>query len=403
MQAKLFGIGLFTFTALAVALLPLRASKGAIPPTPIEPAPIIEPIAANNASRIEVVFVLDTTGSMRGLIDAAKEKIWSIALSLAQARSAPEIRLGLVAFRDRGDHYVTQVTALSSDLDSIYATLMDYQAAGGGDTPESVNQALYDAVHRAGWSDSQDAYQAVFLIGDAPPHNNYPNGPRYPQVVAEAKRRGIVINTIQAGTSEATRHEWQAIAALGAGEYFQVDPSGNAVAIATPYDERLARLSAQLDATRLYYGDARTRDEKQAKLAATRKLHAGASIEARARRAAFNVSDSGKANLIGDDDLVEDIASGKVELDAIATDHLPHEIQALAPASASAVIAEKAAQRRQLRDQIHQLSQQRSAYLEHQITQDGGAESSLDDRVYRAARDQAAAKGFHYDSDTPAY
>ena len=53
--------------------------------------------------RVEVVFVLDTTGSMGGLIAAAKEKIWSIASTLAQAQQAPEISMGLVAYRDRGD------------------------------------------------------------------------------------------------------------------------------------------------------------------------------------------------------------------------------------------------------------------------------------------------------------
>src|SRR5881394_2481834 len=61
----------------------------------------------STAKRVEVVFVLDTTGSMGGLIAAAKEKVWSIASTLAQARQAPEISMGLVAYRDRGDAYVT--------------------------------------------------------------------------------------------------------------------------------------------------------------------------------------------------------------------------------------------------------------------------------------------------------
>lgn len=82
------------------------------------------------------------------MLQAAKEKIWSIASTMAQADPAPEIKMGLVAYRDRGDDYVTRVVDLSDDLDSLYATLMDFQAAGGGDGPESVNQALYDAVHK---------------------------------------------------------------------------------------------------------------------------------------------------------------------------------------------------------------------------------------------------------------
>ena len=66
---------------------------------------------------------------------------------MASAQQTPQIRIGLVAYRDRGDSYVTKVVDLSVDLDSIYATLMDFEADGGGDTPESVNKALYDAAH----------------------------------------------------------------------------------------------------------------------------------------------------------------------------------------------------------------------------------------------------------------
>jgi uncharacterized protein YegL len=93
------------------------------------------------------VFVLDTTGSMGGLISTAKEKIWSIASTLAQAEQASEISMGLVAYRDRGDAYVTRIVDLDKDLDSMYAKLMDFAADGGGDGPEAVNEALAAAIH----------------------------------------------------------------------------------------------------------------------------------------------------------------------------------------------------------------------------------------------------------------
>ncbi len=399
MKTKLFGLSLFALTSLAVIVLPMRQSTGAIQPAVIE-----RPLPTSTASKIEVVFVLDTTGSMSGLIEAAKEKIWSIASSLAQAESAPEIRLGLVAYRDRGDAYVTRVTPLSSDLDSVYATLMDYRAGGGGDTPESVNQALHDALHRIAWSDELEAYQAVFLVGDAPPHMDYQDEPRYPQIIADARSRGIVVNTIQAGAAKATAVEWRKMAALGDGEYFRVDQSsGSAVAIATPYDEKLARLSEELDGTRLYYGDGETRAEKEAKLAATRKLHDAASTASRARRAVFNSSDSGETNLLGDNELVDDVASGRVDLDEISTEELPEPLQAMAAPAAKAFVMEKAEQRQKLQSEIRRLSQQRSDFLKKKVEESGGAKASLDDRLYGAVREQAAAKGLKYDAAAPAY
>lgn len=398
MKTKFIGLALFALTAAAIAVVPLRQDTS-LP----QPVAIDHPQLSGETNAIEVVFVLDTTGSMSGLIEAAKEKIWSIATSLAQAESAPEIRMGLVAYRDRGDSYVTQVTGLSSDLDSVYATLMDYRAAGGGDTPESVNQALHDALHEVQWSKRQGIYQAVFLVGDAPPHMDYPDEPQYPEIIAAAKQRGIVINAIQAGEADRTRRAWQKIAALGSGEYFQVDPSGDAVAIATPYDEELASLSRRLDDTRLYYGDSETRAEKEAKLAATRKLHESASLASRARRATFNSSDSGKANLLGSNELVDDVSSGRVTVDSIETDALPEPLQAMAPAAAEELIRQKATQRRQLQAEIRELSQQRSAYLEQQVAAGGGADDSLDDRIFGTVKEQATASGFKYEDATPAY
>lgn len=401
MKSKLLGITLFALTASAIVLVPMRHSTGAVPP----PATghTLQTAPTQEAAVIEVVFVLDTTGSMSGLIEAAKEKIWSIASSMAQADSAPQIRMGLVAYRDRGDNYVTRVTDLSSDLDSVYATLMDYRAEGGGDSPESVNKALYDALHEISWSRDQKAYQVVFLVGDAPPHMDYQDEPRYPQIVASAKERGIVVNAIQAGSSHATGQEWRRIASLGAGAFFQVDASGSAVAIATPYDDKLAVLSKELDATRLYYGDSQTRAEKESKLAATRKLHESASVASRARRAVFNVSESGEANLLGKNELVDDVASGRVDLDAIDRKDLPEPVQALAPAAARDMLEEVAEKRQQLRDEIRELAQQRSDFLTRKVDQDGGAGASLDARIYGAVREQAAAKGLNYEAAAPAY
>src|SRR5262245_43071540 len=88
--------------------------------------------------QVEVVFCLDTTGSMGGLIDAAKKKIWSISNQIASATPTPRVKIGLVAFRDRGDEYVTKVFDLTDDLDGVHVNLMKFQANGGGDTPESV-------------------------------------------------------------------------------------------------------------------------------------------------------------------------------------------------------------------------------------------------------------------------
>ncbi len=405
MKSKIVAAALFAFTAGGVAFYPAIKNVGAVAQPPVDPVikvPAVDPITQERP-KIEVVFALDTTGSMGGLIQAAKEKIWSIATTMSQAKPAPEIRMGLVAYRDRGDEYVTQVIDLSTDLDSIYAKLMDFRAAGGGDGPESVNQALYDAVHQVSWGQGKEAYKVVFLVGDAPPHMDYQDDVKYPQTLKAAKSKGIVVNTIQAGNSGSTRNVWMKIAQAGFGQYAQVSQSGNAVAIRTPYDEKLAKLSKKLDDTRLYYGTKEVKEKKRQKMEAADKLHEAASVESRARRATFNASKSGKSNLLGDGELVDDVASGRVQLDEIEREHLPAAIQAMAPEEQRAVIADKAKERQVLEAEIEELAEQRKDFLKKRVEAVGGAKSSLDHKLYGAIREQAGRIGLRYEADAPAY
>lgn len=404
MKTQLTALTLCVATALGVALFPAAGTPltGHPPPTQVVPPPLALPVG-NERPRIEAVFVLDTTGSMSGLIAAAKEKIWSIASTMAAAQPAPEIRLGLVAYRDRGDRYVTRTVDLSADLDSLYATLMEFRADGGGDGPESVNQALHDAVHGLSWSQDGQAYRAIFLVGDAPPHMDYQDDVKYPETVAVARARGIVVNTIQAGNNPSTASAWQQIAELGSGDFARVDQAGSAVALATPYDRELARLSAELDATRLYYGNAAEQAEHRKKVDAAARLHASSSDESRARRATFNASASGKANLLGEGELVEEVVSGRVDLDALEPELLPAPLQAMAPAERKAEVAKQAAQRNELQQRIGELADRRTAYLRDRVEEGGGAEASLDDQLYRTIKEQAAASGLRYEAAAPAY
>ena len=217
MKSKLLGIALFGLTLGAIMYYPQLSAKS----IQVDP-PIGHHITQSEQPIVDVVFVLDTTGSMGGLIQTAKEKIWSIATTMASAQQTPDIRIGLVAYRDKGDAYVTRVVDLSDDLDSVYATLMDFEANGSGDTPESVNKALYDAVHAMSWSQKDQAYQVIFLVGDAPPHMDY-NEVQYPEIVAAATEKGIVINTIQCGEIASAVAPWTQIASLGNGDFFQVE------------------------------------------------------------------------------------------------------------------------------------------------------------------------------------
>ena len=158
---------------------------------------LVGPVAAADESakpakkpQVEVVFCLDTTGSMGGLIDGAKQKIWAICNQIAGGKPTPDLKIGLVAYRDSGDEYITKVFDLTDDLDAIHGHLKRFQADGGGDNPESVNQALDDAVNKIKWSTDNKTLRIIFLVGDAPPHMDYTDDVKYPETCKKAVQEG---------------------------------------------------------------------------------------------------------------------------------------------------------------------------------------------------------------------
>jgi len=384
---------------LAAALM----AAGAIPANARPAASETTAIVQSEPPTVEVMFVLDTTGSMSGLIDAAKDKIWSIANTLAAADPAPAIRMGLVGYRDREDAYVTALTDLSDDLDAVYTQLMQYQADGGGDGPESVNQALYEAVTQTAWSRHPGVYRVIFLVGDAPPHMDYQNDVRYAESCRLARARGIVINTIQCGAAQETVAPWQAIARLGAGEYFRVAQSGGAVRYDTPFDKKIAALSRELDETRLYYGAAETQAAMEARQRAADKIYAEAAPAAVAKRTVFNSLASGAKNFLGDQELVDDVASGKVKLEALKEEELPEALKPLRPAERQAMVDARRKTRAKLQEEIGKLAQERQDFIAKKVAAEaGGGQDSLDAKIYSCIRTQAGMQGIEY-KDGPAY
>ena len=209
----------------------------------------------------EVVFCLDTTGSMGGLIEGAKQKIWSISNQIVAGKPSPNLKVGLLAFRDKGDVYITKMTDLTDDLDAIYSTIKTYKAEGGGDIPESVNQALNESVLKFKWSKEKDTLRIIFLVGDAPPHMDYKNDVRYPETCKVAVKKNIIINTVQCGNDAECTKFWQDISSQAGGAYVQIAQDGApGPRVVTPQDKRLAEINAELENSTLVYGS----KEKQA-------------------------------------------------------------------------------------------------------------------------------------------
>lgn len=362
--------------------------------------PTAESDKSAKARSVEVVFVLDTTGSMSGMINAAKEKIWAIANTLATAKPAPTIRMGLVGYRDRGDDYVTKITDLTDDLDSVYEQLMGYKAKGGGDGPESVNQALAEAIGKIKWSTDESTYRVVFLVGDAPPHMDYKGEEQYPDSCKKSVRQDIIINTIQCGADGNTMTVWQKIAKLSEGQYFRVEQSGGAILQATPFDKDLAKLSEKLGGTRVYFGAKPQRLAAEAKSERVDKAVEASSDSIKARRVEFFSKAGGKAAFSGRDELVSGVTDGKVKLSEVKEEELPEALQKMTPAERETHIKKLAAERKKLQKEIEELSKKRQAHIKAEIAKQAknGKKNSLDEAIFKSIQTQAAEKGLRYEN-----
>ncbi len=378
---------------LSVAGLALYRSRDAPDPSAggrpatVEPAPRPAPHAdATVAPKVDIVFALDTTSSMSGLISGAKSKIWEIARRAQEGKPAPELRVGLVAYRDRGDQYVTQVLDLTGDLDKVYATLSGLRAEGGGDTPEHVLKGLDEAVGAVNWAPGPGGVKLVYLVGDAPPHLDYQDGLTLDGVLDRARQRGVRISAVRCGQDAQTLSVWTTIARRTDGEVSTIEQSGGVAVVTTPFDAELSRLNAELAATEVHWGSEgerlRASDDLRRNLAAP--------APEQADRASFY----GSASLGSGKARKKDLAAAPSDVAKAREDELPAEMRAMSPEERGRFLASKSARREALLGEVRAVSQKRQEHL--RAAAPAPAASSFDGRVYDSLRKAGAKAGISY-------
>jgi Mg-chelatase subunit ChlD len=366
---------------MSAPVAPAPTSSAA--PTPIAPTPIA-PVAPMARPKVDLVFALDTTGSMSGLIEGAKTKIWSIASFVARAQPTPDVRVGLVAYRDIGDAYVTRVFDLDADLDRVYRRLLSFRADGGGDTPEHVARALDEAVHKMSWSASGgNAVRLIYLVGDAPPHTDYQDGYDTARSARAAAAKGIQIHAIRCGNDPDTATYWRRIASLGHGEFLTIDQDGGMREHGTPYDEELARLHDKLDDTVVAYGP------KGAATRAALEAAASAPVAVKAARAGFLSASEGKRGKKDttdtlSEDLVGGVASGRVDLDKVPAADLPRALAAMPADARRQEVAKAARDRGVILDEIAKVSSERDSYLRKSPAKPTGFDGEVQNTLKKA-------------------
>ena len=383
--AFVIGIGITTHFSLR------SGSKAALGRIEIEAPQKPGPQKRKSEQTLEMVFVIDTTGSMGGLIEGAKRRVWSIINEVMQEEYSPEVRVGLVAYRDRGDDYVSRVTPLTTDLDSVYSTLIDFRAQGGGDWPEDVKRALIDGIDKPRWARSSDGVTKVlFLVGDAPPHDDYLDEPALSAIISNAVKHNIIVNSIQCGSAPDTARVWRDIAQNGRGQYFAIPQNGGVEQVSTPYDDRLAELSRKLGGTYIAYGMKREDNEVKQKAHETTEGYVAGNLSA-ATNADRAVNKAINRNAY-DGDLLQDIENGVKKIDDVKTEELPDDLRSMKPPERKAEIERRLEERKKIRSEILDLTKQRQKYLEEHSGGKNVKSNSFDSAVVKALLQEMSAK-----------
>ncbi|MBF0117227.1 MAG: VWA domain-containing protein [Desulfobacterales bacterium] len=146
---------------------------------------------------IDILFIMDTTGSMSEEINRLKSTIDIINMNISSFSSKPKVRFGMVLYRDKMDEYLTKIIPFSSNLEEFSKSLAEVSADGGGDTPEDLQTALSDTMNKLGWN--KDGVRIGFIVTDAPAHLDYGQEYTYINASADAKRKAIKLFSIGTG------------------------------------------------------------------------------------------------------------------------------------------------------------------------------------------------------------
>jgi hypothetical protein len=370
--------------------------------TPGVAAPVPED-TAKAGKPIDVVICLDVSGSMNGLIDSARAKLWDIVNDLAKIKPTPQLRVGLYSYGhssyDSNAGWVRKETDLTTDLDTIYQKLFGLTIGGGS---ELVARVCREALEQQKWAEEKEALRIILVAGNESAAQD--KSVSLNEIAEKAKNKGVLINTIYCGNLQHTDAPgWRDFATLANGKFINIDQNRGTVVVATPMDKELAELGAKLTNTYVRYGKegeakaanqlAQNANAAQAGLAGARGrggAGGGAGVAA-ARTEAM----AGALYRNADWDLVDRLKNDtNFDITKVPEAELSEELRKMTPEERVAHVKKMAVEREALQKQINELSVKRQAFIREEQKKNATAgDKALDEALREIFREQAGSKG----------
>lgn len=340
---------------------------------------------------VDLVICLDTSGSMEGLIDAARKKLWDVCSLLGQARPTPRLRVAL--FQYGGDEgaergHVVRHTDLTTDLDTVYEKLGTLRAQG---SDERVGRVLHEALHGLAWSPTPGALRVILVAGNesADQDREHP----FRELAKQALQQNAVVHAVycaREGEEPGVLESWRELARWGGGELAPISLDRAALQVETPHDAELIRLGAALNATYIPFGaNGLAGQQRQAQQDENAGSWGGSSSSA--ARAACKAQ-----SVYRNDgwDLVDASAQPGFEWDKVKKEDLPPGLRELCSRTLPGHVAEVRAERKRIQARIQELTALRQQAIEEELARrQGEAARTLDQALLAAIKKQGQARG----------
>ncbi|WP_051197492.1 vWA domain-containing protein [Flavobacterium soli] len=327
-----------------------------------------EPIAVNDtvktvdeSTKIQVALLLDTSGSMSGLIDQAKSRLWNIVNTLTTLKYSgmtPNIEISLYEYGNSGlsaqSNYIRQITPLTTDLDLISEKLFSLTTNGG---EEYCGAVIQDAVRKLEWGNKSENMKLIYISGNEPFNQGNVN---YKEAISDALKNNIYVNTIFCGGSmEGINTFWKDGADYGKGKYFNIDSNEQIRYIQTPYDDKISECNVKINSTYIGYGTKGI--EKKMNQEVQDKNAESVSKSNYAERA---VSKSKEVYKNESWDLVDKVKEDKEAVSKLKKEELPKELQNKSTEEIKVIIEKKAKEREVIQKEIADLAKKRQEYID---------------------------------------
>ena len=382
--------------ASLLAFSSLHATKPIMPeilnPTATEDASTLHSTFKRVGPTVQIGILLDTSSSMSGLIDQAKDQLWKIVNEVAKANKNNKevtIEVGLFEYGKSSlpeyEGYLQMLLPLTSDLDKVSEELFQLRTNGG---EEYAGKVILESVNRFVWTPHKDDLKLLIIAGNESfAQGNVP----YENAIKKATQNNIIVNTIFCGNMErGKRLEWTEGAKLGKGKYFNINHNDRRVYVATPYDDKIIGLGKQLNNTYMSYGNEKVRRAKMANVAKqdanSQKLSKSSYIER-------NLVKSKKQYTSVSSDLVDAYMADEESIYKIKKEKLPDELKGKSDKEIKVIIEKKKQERVTLQKEIKTLEGERAGYLAKKVKKD---DKNLGSAIISSIRKQATENGFKF-------